>query len=58
MTTWSALMRDREAEAVARWRGVWLCSASERSRAPGSVADGAKPRSSDGSGKRVFKVLY
>ena len=33
LTTWHALVCDREAEAVARWGGVWLCSASERAKA-------------------------
>ena len=34
VTTWNALARDREAEAVRRWAGVWLCSAERAKAAP------------------------
>lgn len=31
-TTWAALTRDRAAEALERWGGIWLASSSERAR--------------------------
>ena len=65
LTTWNALVRDREAEACRRWGGVWLVSPSERSRcAPdlwptpkAAKRDAEKRNEAPNSSIEVFRAL-
>ena len=59
LTTWNALMRDREAEACHRWAGVWLAQPSEQSRcAPDLWATPMAAKSGDGGKGCQTPLIY